>query len=52
MTQRKHHPSFHHSKRHTQSPIEVNIGDRFPLTIKKLGVEGQGIGYFKHKVCF
>jgi len=33
-------------------PIEVAIGDRFPLTIKKLGVNGQGIGYFKHKVCF
>ncbi len=33
-------------------PVIVNLGDRFPLTIKKLGVEGQGIGYFKHKVCF
>ncbi|WP_251546049.1 23S rRNA (uracil(1939)-C(5))-methyltransferase RlmD [Limosilactobacillus caecicola] len=37
---------------HTQEPVEVQVGDRFPLTIKKLGVEGQGIGYFKHKVCF
>ena len=50
------------SKRYRQSPsrptrrpippIEVAIGDRFPLTIKKLGINGQGIGYFKHKVCF
>ena len=36
----------------TTSPVVVSIGDRFPLSIKKLGVAGQGIGYFKHKVCF
>lgn len=36
----------------SSNAVTVNIGDRFPLTIKKLGVEGQGIGYFKHKVCF
>lgn len=28
------------------------VGDKIPLTIRKLGVNGQGIGYFKHKVCF
>ncbi|MBB1062447.1 23S rRNA (uracil(1939)-C(5))-methyltransferase RlmD [Limosilactobacillus fastidiosus] len=32
--------------------INVKVGDRFPLTIRRLGVNGQGIGYFKHKVCF
>lgn len=32
--------------------LTVNIGDRFPLTIRRLGVNGHGIGYFKHKVCF
>lgn len=36
----------------TTSPVVVSVGDRFPLSIKKLGVAGQGIGYFKHKVCF
>lgn len=44
-----------HSRRqhsHITHSVVVNIGDRFPLTIKKLGVDGQGIGYFKHKVCF
>ncbi|WP_295729268.1 23S rRNA (uracil(1939)-C(5))-methyltransferase RlmD [uncultured Limosilactobacillus sp.] len=41
-----------HSSRHSHQLVNVQIGDRFPLTIKKLGVEGQGIGYFKHKVCF
>ena len=44
MVERTHH--------HYQHPVDVKVGDRFPLTIKKLGVEGQGIGYFKHKVCF
>lgn len=34
------------------SQVEVNVGDRFPLTIRRLGVNGHGIGYFKHKVCF
>lgn len=27
-------------------------GKRFPLTIKRLGINGEGIGYFKHKVVF
>lgn len=49
MVNRNHFPSRH---RRPQRPVEVHVGDRFPLTIKKLGVEGQGIGYFKHKVCF
>lgn len=35
--------------RASQSPVVVTVGERFPLTIKKLGVEGQGIGYFKHR---
>ncbi|WP_346691332.1 TRAM domain-containing protein, partial [Limosilactobacillus vaginalis] len=38
--------------RQRQQNIEVQVGDRFPLTIRRLGVNGQGIGYFKHKVCF
>ncbi|WP_048345648.1 23S rRNA (uracil(1939)-C(5))-methyltransferase RlmD [Limosilactobacillus mucosae] len=52
----KNHTRFNH-RRPQKSPrpqtqVEVNLGDRFPLTIRKLGIEGQGIGYFKHKVCF
>lgn len=39
-------PHRHHEN------ITVAVGDRFPLTIRRLGVNGQGIGYFKHKVCF
>lgn len=37
---------------HTSQSVTVQVGDRFPLTIRRLGVNGQGIGYFKHKVCF
>ena len=34
------------------SQVEVHVSDRFPLTIRRLGINGHGIGYFKHKVCF
>ena len=37
---------------HAKQDITVNVGDRFPLTIRRLGVNGHGIGYFKHEVCF
>lgn len=32
--------------------IDVKVGSRFPLTIKRLGINGEGIGYFKHKITF
>lgn len=49
---KKHSKNTTPHRQQTHKQVQVNIGDRFPLTIKKLGVEGQGIGYFKHKVCF
>ncbi len=30
----------------------IPIGQRIPLTIKRLGINGEGIGYFKHTICF
>ncbi|MDA5388118.1 23S rRNA (uracil(1939)-C(5))-methyltransferase RlmD [Loigolactobacillus backii] len=30
----------------------IEIGQRFPLTIKRLGINGEGIGYYKHTVVF
>lgn len=30
----------------------IKVGQRFPLTIKRLGINGEGIGYYKHKVIF
>lgn len=42
-----------HFTRHTNDqPVETNVGDRFPLTIKRLGINGEGIGYYKRKICF
>lgn len=32
--------------------VEVEIGQRFPLTIKRLGINGEGIGYYQRKICF
>ncbi|MFB9768816.1 23S rRNA (uracil(1939)-C(5))-methyltransferase RlmD [Lactiplantibacillus modestisalitolerans] len=30
----------------------VELGQRFPLTIKRLGINGEGIGYYKHVITF
>lgn len=30
----------------------LQIGQKIPLTIKRLGINGEGIGYFKHKIVF
>ncbi|GAF40419.1 RNA methyltransferase [Agrilactobacillus composti DSM 18527 = JCM 14202] len=32
--------------------VDVTVGQKFPLTIKRLGINGEGIGYFKHKIVF
>lgn len=31
---------------------QVAVGQRFPLTIKRLGINGEGIGYYKRKIVF
>ncbi|WP_461213025.1 23S rRNA (uracil(1939)-C(5))-methyltransferase RlmD [Lacticaseibacillus sp. GG6-2] len=31
---------------------EITIGQRFPLTIKRLDINGNGIGYYKRKITF
>lgn len=50
----RHYHKYHHSRSADRQPAPAvaAVGDRIPLTIRKLGVNGQGIGYFKHKVCF
>lgn len=50
MIMEAHHHKY--QKSHQTTPAVAQVGDRIPLTIRKLGVNGQGIGYFKHKVCF
>ncbi|MDF7637604.1 23S rRNA (uracil(1939)-C(5))-methyltransferase RlmD [Leuconostocaceae bacterium ESL0958] len=35
-----------------QGAEDVKVGQKFPLTIKRLGINGEGIGYFKKKIVF
>ncbi|WP_295746001.1 23S rRNA (uracil(1939)-C(5))-methyltransferase RlmD [uncultured Limosilactobacillus sp.] len=51
MREQRHYYRRQSKRPKTTAPVAA-IGDRVPLTIRKLGVNGQGIGYFKHKVCF
>ena len=32
------------------SATNVTIGQRFPITARKIGINGEGIGYYHHKV--
>lgn len=34
------------------SNIHMEMGQTFPLTIKRLGINGEGVGYFKKQVVF
>ncbi|MFS0784658.1 23S rRNA (uracil(1939)-C(5))-methyltransferase RlmD [Bacillus sp. 1P06AnD] len=35
-----------------QQDIALKLGQTFPLTIKRLGINGEGVGYFKRGVVF
>ncbi|WP_050614023.1 23S rRNA (uracil(1939)-C(5))-methyltransferase RlmD [Bacillus testis] len=35
-----------------QQEIALKLGQTFPLTIKRLGINGEGVGYFKRGVVF
>jgi tRNA (uracil-5-)-methyltransferase/23S rRNA (uracil1939-C5)-methyltransferase len=39
-------------QKQNNNEVTVEIGQRFPLTIKKLGINGEGVGYFKRKATF
>ncbi|EUJ52408.1 23rRNA methyltransferase YfjO [Listeria fleischmannii FSL S10-1203] len=34
------------------SEAQMKVGQEFPLTIKKMGINGEGIGYFKKTIIF
>jgi tRNA (uracil-5-)-methyltransferase len=36
----------------TKQTITIKKGQQFPLTIKRLGINGEGVGYFKKQVVF
>lgn len=38
--------------RSTPKDVLVKVGQKFPLTIKRLGINGEGIGYYKKKIVF
>jgi len=32
--------------------VNIKVGQEFPLTIKRLGINGEGVGFFKRQVVF
>lgn len=32
--------------------VQIEIGQKFPLTIKRLGINGEGVGFYKRNVVF
>ncbi|KLT15381.1 23S rRNA (uracil(1939)-C(5))-methyltransferase RlmD [Neobacillus vireti] len=36
----------------TEPGIKIQLNQTFPLTIKRLGINGEGVGYFKKQVVF
>lgn len=45
-------PTNHSRAPQTTNAVNVQLGQRFPLTIKRLGINGEGIGYYKRKITF
>ncbi|WP_108670504.1 23S rRNA (uracil(1939)-C(5))-methyltransferase RlmD [Peribacillus acanthi] len=41
-----------HESNRTQTAMALQVGQTFPLTIKRLGINGEGVGYFKRGVVF
>ncbi len=41
-----------YKKEEKNQPVVVELGQTFPLTIKRLGINGEGVGYFKRRVVF
>lgn len=59
MTESNHYPNRRPARpsQARRQPTEkvqadVTLGQRFPLTIKRLGINGEGIGYYKHVITF
>lgn len=36
----------------TETKSQLQVGQTFPLTIKRLGINGEGVGFFKRQVVF
>lgn len=40
------------SKQNNQNQSQLQVGQEFPLTIKRLGINGEGVGFFKKQAVF
>jgi 23S rRNA (uracil1939-C5)-methyltransferase len=40
------------NKRQQEQSVKMELKQTFPLTIKRLGINGEGVGYFKRQVVF
>jgi len=45
-------PSSFQDQRKASSAEEVAVGDRIVVTIKRIGINGEGVGYYKRKAVF
>ncbi|MFL1696357.1 23S rRNA (uracil(1939)-C(5))-methyltransferase RlmD [Weissella kandleri] len=49
---RFNHPNKDKDARHRPQDVQVKVGDKLLITIKKLGINGEGIGSYKRKITF
>lgn len=53
---KQHHkdrkPSSFQDQRKASSAEEIAVGDRIVVTIKRIGINGEGVGYYKRKAVF
>ncbi|MFC6275092.1 23S rRNA (uracil(1939)-C(5))-methyltransferase RlmD [Levilactobacillus tangyuanensis] len=47
-----HHYNNHRRPQQETPSVTVEEGQRFPLTIKRMGINGEGIGYYKRMAVF
>ena len=45
-------PKTGQSRNQDQGGVKMELKQTFPLTIKRLGINGEGVGYFKRQVVF
>ena len=40
------------AKKSQHNEVKIELKQQFPLTIKKIGINGEGVGFFKRKIVF
>lgn len=38
------------NNRSNYNDVEVEVGQQFKMTIKRMGINGEGIGFYEHKL--